>query len=54
MTTDSLVPPIDTLELVSTSVSAKFLSPTVWTKLFVVFTDSFQVIGLLTEYDKFW
>ena len=37
-----------------TEVSAKFFNPAGWTILLTLFEKSSQVIGLLTEYDKFW
>ena len=48
------VTPIATCAFESTSVSAKFFIPTVWTSLLTGSTILSQVIGLLTVYERFW
>ena len=53
-TTVALVIAIPTLALEEIPVSAKFLSPLVWSNLFTGSTISSKVLGLWIVYDKFW
>jgi len=53
-TDETLVPTPTFPTTVSIDVSAKFFNPDGCTNLFTGSTNLSQVIGLLTEYERFW